>query len=239
MSDAEIHIKGIEETINELNSLPKQFSTPKYETKFVGTVLANTISFLSSAANSLDKGKRLKTFKHLEDWGELMKAINRSFFSTIIISAERSLEFYVLKKGGVIESSYKRTCQNKYNKLRTSLTSDTVDRFDGFIEGITKNIKPTSADYLEAALKLSTFDDKGKKSIRNFFSALVIVRNKSSHSNPSLTEDEKERLKKGGLEHFISTNGELVASYRSYYSICNYIIGFLERMDYPNNNQNV
>lgn len=234
MSDAKRHINEIEKTIAELNTIPEKVGIPKDETKFLGTVLANTISFLSSAANSLDNGKRLKTFKHIDDWGELLKAINRSFFSTIIISTERGLELYVSKKGGVIESSQKRTYQKKYDKLRPLLTSEATDKFDNFFKGITKNIKPTSADYLEEALKFSTFDDKGKTSIRNFFSALVIVRNKSSHSNPSLTEDEKERLRKGGLERFISENGNLVASHRHYYSISNYIIGFLERLDHPN-----
>lgn len=232
MSDVERHIKEIEDTINELNSIPEKVKVPKEETKFLGTVLANTISFLSSAANSLDNGKRVKAFNHIDDWGELLKAINRSFFSTIIISTERGLELYISKKGGVIESSQKRTCQKKYDKIRTLLDGDTLVKFDSFVKEVIKNIKPTFADYLEEALRLSTFDKKGKRSIRNFFSALTIVRNKSSHSNPSLTENEIERLKEGGLSFFISTSGDLVASHRYYYSLSEYIIGFLQRLDY-------
>ena len=228
----EQYIKEIDESISELNTLPGKVNEPiKDEIKFMGTILASTICFLSSAANSLDQGCRVKKFDAIEDWSQVISAINRSFYSSIIISTELGLEHFVRKKGGEIKSTFEKQFEDKYKDLSKFMKGEIKDKCDKLFEKLIKNKKPIFTDYLNSALKLSTFDDKGKKSIKRFFRALTIVRNKSSHSNPSLSESEKDNLIEGGFCHFISNEGTLRATPKDYYTISMYIIRFFEKLN--------
>jgi hypothetical protein len=61
-----------------------------------------------------------------------------------------------------------------------------------------------------------------------YFVALNIVRNKNSHADTSLTDEEARKLREGGFSRLISSSGQIQANTRNYYQICNHVLDFFK-----------
>jgi hypothetical protein len=88
--------------------------------------------------------------------------------------------------------------------------------------------RPGFNDYLEGALSAVSLSKEIKKAWRLFFRALSIVRNKASHSDPSLTEAEREILRQGGFNAMVSDTGELKMNTRMYQQVAALILDFFD-----------
>lgn len=99
---------------------------------------------------------------------------------------------------------------------------------------------PQFQDYLNTVLSNTTiYEDletnkRYKEDTRAYFNALSIIRNKVSHyTNEPLTENEKERLKRGHLGKMIDENGYLQMDIQFYKPIFGDVIKFLNFLKYP------
>lgn len=87
-------------------------------------------------------------------------------------------------------------------------------------------------DYLRTVLRnVVLFEDTNrdkdyKKGAKQFFRALSIVRNKQSHSNQSLTENEKIDLVSGGLKKMIDSDGKLRMGINYYKLLFDGVVNF-------------
>ena len=66
--------------------------------------------------------------------------------------------------------------------------------------------------------------------MRKFFDALTIVRNKSAHSDPSLTANEVQRLKDGGYGVLASADNQLQINPRNYYQVAFHTMDFFDEL---------
>jgi len=86
-------------------------------------------------------------------------------------------------------------------------------------------------DILNFSLKGSSFKEKEKKYFRIFYEALSILRNKSSHSVPELSDYEKNKIKQAKLDFLISPQGKLQSQPRHYFYISKMAMVFLNNLD--------
>ena len=101
-------------------------------------------------------------------------------------------------------------------------------KLEGFITEIIKGIPLNFRDKLHAVLELTSLSNKDKKIWRNFFIGMTIVRNKVSHSNPTLTKQEQEDFKQGGLKVLVSENGNLQIDPRMYKQFAGCTLDFFD-----------
>jgi hypothetical protein len=95
---------------------------------------------------------------------------------------------------------------------------------------MSKGIRPNFYDYLNAALGISSIENEQKKMWRKFFDSLTIIRNKSAHSDPTLTENEVQRLKDGGYGILVSADNQVQINPRNYYQIALHTFDFFDEL---------
>ncbi|OYT78223.1 hypothetical protein [Pseudomonas sp. PGPPP2] len=232
----EKHIHGIDTSIAELDVLQSRTVAPApMPHQFVGTVLDNTAVLLTAPANSLDLGGRFATFEHMKNWISVMQAVHRSFYSSILISVEAGLEFICNEHKLAINSHRKFQTDALLDAIQVCIESS--PNIDANAHAALKKLRkqnlprrPEFSDYLETALKASKLDKNKKTQWRKFFQALSIVRNKVSHSDPSLNETEKTSLRGGGFEDLISEDGSLVTNSLHYSPIATSTLNFFDAL---------
>lgn len=218
------HIKRIDESIKELISL-QVITSPPASTQmcFLGTAITSMIYHLVGVANALDGGSRSIVKGEFEDWLSYMKTIHRVFFSLIHACLELALLEIISQHKIPINVGYNKKIDNILVNLKSVENSNKARKL---IEKM-KRKNPEFNDHLEAILKNRFKEVKKRKMWRNYFKALSIVRNKSSHSDVTLTSEQKEILLSGGFRVMVSEDGSLVANSRMYKQICDHIIQFL------------
>lgn len=221
------HLRSIETAIVELALLEDRTRAPNpIPHQYIGTIVDNTLGLLTASANSLDNGVRIVTFSDDKNWLSLMQAVHRSFFSSIHIAIEISFERILEDRNIQVENKQ----QIKLNKeLKTFEPID--KKLEAFITKIIKGIPLNFKDKLNAVLKLTSLSNNEKKKWRKFFIGMTIVRNKVSHSNPTLTQQQQEDLKQGGLQVLVSENGNLKANPRMYKQFAEFSLNFFDLMN--------
>ena len=224
MIKKETHLRSIEEAIHELALLHDRTKDPNpIAHQYIGTIVDNTIGLLTAPANSLDKGNRKVTFSDDKNWLSLMKAVHRSFLSSLHTAVEMSFERILEDQKTKAENKQ----QKKYKeKLKTYEPID--EKLEAFITKIIEGIPLNFRDKLNAVLELTSLNKKEKNMWRKFFIGMTIVRNKASHSNPTLTQQEQEDLKQGGLQVVVSKNGDLQLNPRMYKQFAEFTLNFFD-----------
>jgi len=223
------HIREIDKAFEELFNLQDRTKAPaSIQNQFIGTVIDNTLCLITGPGNSLDKGKRHVVYDKPENWISAMQAVHRSFYASVHLAIERGLIEYCEQRSVTVESSVKKEYEKKYEKIKNKLTAETQPLVTNLFEKMTKGISPNFYDYLNSALENSTIENKNKIGWRKIFDGLTIIRNKSSHSDPSLSENEIQRLKEGGYDALVSTENQLQLNPRNYYQIVVPILDFFD-----------
>jgi hypothetical protein len=224
------HIKAIDQAISELITLSARTATPApIQHQYIGTVVDNTACLLTAPGNSLDNGNRVASFSEIPNWLSAMQAMHRSFYSSIHLATEKALEEYCDSKGIEVSSSIKRTANKEFEKIISSITDQVAkEKTEKLFTKLTRGLRPLFNDYLNAALKSSSLPKSDKATWRKFFNALTIVRNKSSHSDPSLTNTEIKKLQEGGFATLVSDAGSLQINPRNYFQISSFILDFFD-----------
>jgi hypothetical protein len=89
----------------------------------------------------------------------------------------------------------------------------------------------TFTDKLNAILRFIDSSDTEKNSWRKFFDGLRILRNKSSHSDPSLSEAEVQSLQDGGFAVMVSNANTLQLNTRQYAQVVKGVLDFWDKFD--------
>jgi hypothetical protein len=96
------------------------------------------------------------------------------------------------------------------------------------LRSLLRTYRPGFDDHLEGVLGTVGLPDGVKKTWRRFFRALTILRNKSAHFDPSLTDSERIRLREGGFTALIDSSGQLVMNPRMYVEVATFILDFFD-----------
>lgn len=223
----EIHVGRIDGSIAELSRLSARTSSPAHIAhQFIGTVVDNTSALLTAPANSLDHGTRRATFSEFPNWQSLMKAVHRSFFSSIHLATERGLAVICEEQSIHVESSAARCFDRELAKLIEMVGDDrTVKQIHRLSKSVPR-FRPTFD--VNAVLKQSTYSRESKRTWRSFFHSLTIARNKSAHSDPSLTRTEARTLVDGGCGAMVSDRGTLIANPMMYNQVACHVLDFFD-----------
>lgn len=229
--DKDKHIKEIDRSIGELLTLQDRTKAPAIiQNQFIGTVIDNTVCLLTAPANSLDKGNRHVTYDKSENWISAMQAVHRSFYSSIHLAIEKALDEFCKEKSVKVESSIKKEYEREFLKLKRNLDETTEPLVAKFFDKMSRSLRPNFDDYLQTALEISSIKKDRKKMWRKFYDALTILRNKSAHSDPNLTDNEVQRLKDGGYGALVSTNNQLQINPRNYFQIAFHTLDFFDEL---------
>jgi hypothetical protein len=222
-------IKSLDIAIKNLIDLGKEFGD-KFEFQTLGTVVQSTACFLTIAANTLDHGQRQLNFSDKGDWQNLISNINRFFYAHVHTAIEVELIEFCNRKKIKIESTVKRKLFEKYEKtLKQKIPTEHQKDIEDFLQENTSD-RPSSMDFLNSSLKEISFSEDEKTYFRIFYEALSILRNKSSHSDPSLNDYESKKLKQAKLDFLISSQGTLQSQPGHYFHISKMVMIFLDNL---------
>jgi hypothetical protein len=228
--DLRIHLTRIEESLAELQTFhPRTAAPAAMPHQLIGTILDNTIVLLTAPANSIDRGSRNVVFSDSRNWLSAMQAVHRSFFSSLMSATEAGLAFVCAAHNAVVESSQRKKMMGIVEAIERSAAAANVELRE--LKQLRKSIppdRPIFTDYLESVLKLSSISDSDKKVWRHFFRALSIVRNKASHSDTTLSEQERTDMRAGGCATMISPQGDLVLNPRMYAQVADFVLRFFD-----------
>lgn len=224
MINKETHLKRIQEAINELLELHQRTKAPNMvANQYIGTIADNTVSLLTASANSLDNGKRTVTFSDENNWVSLMQAVHRSFLSSLHTAIEVSLEKILECQKQQVENKQQISLKKKLETFKPLPTE-----LEEFIIGIINGIPLNFQDKLNSVLEQTSLTNKHKTIWRKFFNGMTIVRNKVSHSNPTLTQTEQDILIQGGLKVLISKKGDIQVNPRMYKQFAEFTLNFFD-----------
>ena len=225
----EDEIKSLDSALTKLLDFEKDLGN-KVELRGLGAVVQGIICFLTVAANTLDKGQRQLRFSEKDDWNNLMTLINRAFYANLHTAIEAELLDFCKRKNTDVESSHRRKLLKEFNeRLRPNLPPSLADEFEIFIQKILPD-RPSSNDILNSALKVATFTNDDKKYFRRLYEALSVLRNKSSHSDITLTESDKLKLQDAQLTFLVSSTDTLQSQPGHYFILTQMVSLFLERL---------
>ena len=230
--DVESHVTNIDEAIDELSKLyPRTSSPAPLPHQYVGTVVDDTFVLLMAPANALDRGRRQAYFTNTENWLSLMQAVHRSFFASLHLATERGLESICEAEAISVGSSTARRFERELNKLTELISEEAMLKRLKRLAKCVPLSRPTFDDHLNAVLAWSKLPKDTKRAWRLFFQALSIVRNKMSHSDPSLSGKEKQKLLDALFHPMISNDGDLVANPRMYNHVVCAVLDFFDLLE--------
>lgn len=228
--DTSRHLQRIGEAVDELMRFHARTADPApIPHQYIGTVVDNTVGLLTAPANALDGGSRSIRFSDTRNWLSLMQAVHRSFFSSLQLAIEAGLVAICRDRGLQAPSRLREGMESAVDKIeKASRDNDAVHRGIKHLRTFLKSYRPGFDDYLESVLATASLPRETKAQWRCFFRALSIVRNKASHSDPSLTETERNALTEGGCGVMISAAGELVMNPRMYAQFVTFSLQFFD-----------
>jgi hypothetical protein len=148
-------------------------------------------------------------------------AINSHFFTSIQMHTEAALSLF---------------CEVKKTEVRSSRrinAESLADSLPGAAPKIRKQViaiapkHPEFGDYLSTVFKCCAVGDAEKRTCREWFDALSVLRNKSAHSDPTVNSDNIKKLTKVNLGGFI-LGDRVLLSPRLYRPTSEFIVNFLK-----------
>jgi hypothetical protein len=224
----------MDEAIKELGAFHQRTADPApLPHQYVGTIIDNTIGLLGAPLNSIDGGSRYIKFDDPHNWRSLMQAVHRSFFSSILSAVEKGLYHLCEEHQFEVTGSQSEKLLASVHEIQELLQGAGIQTKE--LEKIAKHFqayKPGFNDYLNALLEESSLNKDAKKKWRGFFRALSIVRNKVSHSDVSLTDQERSDLHSGGCGVMVAGDGSLAINTRMYAQVASIVLVFFDEL-YP------
>ena len=221
---SESHIRAINQTLRELQPLSVTTAAPaSMQFQYIGTIVDNTMALLTGVANSLDNGQRVARFSEFANWLSAMKAVHRSFYSSLIIAIEQGLSDFCAEKG--IKPEPHRLTKAERIIEKGNLSSKLAKEVRQLAGG-----KPNFGDYLREVLRAKEVPKNRRVVWTNFFEALNVVRNKVSHSDIVLAPGDTQKLKNGGLGVLVGADNMLQVNTRNYRQIISLVLKFYEEV---------
>jgi hypothetical protein len=156
-------------------------------------------------------------------------AMHRTFFSDMHVTTEDGLRKIIREKNLEVPVNKIKNVQSIVNNIKTKVADSHI---------ITNELKkilrlasnyPSFNDHLDAVFhSIRGIDKRYKHSCRAYFDAVNIIRNKVSHSDMTLSKEEKEKLVVAKFKNAISNNGRLQMTFKGYESLISDLIKFFD-----------
>lgn len=232
--DKATHLTRIQESTNQLLLLSAKTGYPApIPHQYIGTVIDNTIGLLTAPANSLDLGNRVASHTDDHQWLSLMQSVHRSFFSSIYLATEMALSHMCATNNIEVHSRQQETMSKAIDAIEAAVENKAILKRQFKTLRTAGPKHPAFKDYLETALSIKEHNAEFKKTWRKFFDALSIIRNKVSHSNTSINDNEKNSLIDANFGAFISAEGTLQANPRMYEQVALNTLQFFDALTSP------
>jgi hypothetical protein len=188
------------------------------------------VHFIESPAASVvqDAPERIE-MSHQDMALSLIKSVHRSFFSSVMIGTEKGLDWLCARADVTVESSIRRQLDAVIDKIAADFDADTIRPHLRAIKNLRSNLI-TFQDYLNTAMEHTEVADDFCSNWRDYFRALSIIRNKASHSKVTLTDTERQDLRKARFDSWIDDRGELQLNTLRYAEVSARILDFFDVM---------
>lgn len=140
------------------------------------------------------------------------RTVHRTFISDLHSNTEDGLREIIKNQDFQVEINRKNQAESIVEKLRDRLSSSEIKKILDL-----GGENPTFNDHLHAVLRnTKNLDSSYKKQCIIYFDGINILRNKISHSDMTLTEEEKIKLGKAKLGNAIAKDGKLQFTFEGY-----------------------
>ncbi len=227
----ENHIKKLKESIVNLQGIEKILVKKNPNHSFLYSVIGNAGSGMIELLLYLE-GKN-PYYNQFDDkfYNNRQATMHRVFFGDLHVAVEEGLRKIITEQKLTIITSKVLMANNIVNKISSKLSDMTAIKHElTEIKKLASN-HPTFNDYLNTVLNhIKRLSNKYKKASRVYFDGLSIIRNKVSHSDMSLTDIEKQKLKNAKLGNAISKDGLLQMTFEGYKFLVGDVIRFFDTL---------
>ena len=219
----------LKQEIVNLQNLQKILRVKNPSHDFLEPLIGNAIAFMVDLLCYLEKKNPYYTEFNEPFFHNREAAMHRMFFSDMHVTTEDGLRRIVKEKS-------LKVLVNKVEQAQSIVQNIKVKDVNYFT--ITSEIEeilllvssyPTFNDYLNTVLgNVKGVSSKYKRSCRVYFDAVSIIRNKVSHSDMTLSEEEKRKLITAKYKNAISEKGELQMTFEGYKLLISDLIRFFD-----------
>lgn len=227
----EYNIKKLREQIVVLGKIHKVITNKKPSLVFLSPTIGNASAMMIELVIYLEGSNPYYSSFDQDFYNNRQAAMHRGFFSDLHIDIEAGLNQIIIDNNFTICIS-KRDSVEKIIKNITEKVKDIEDLSTeiGNIKRLAGN-HPSFNDYLNTVLNsIQKIDKAYKVECRSYFDGLSILRNKVSHSEMLLSEQEKEKLIKAKLGKSIGSDGKLQMTFEGYQYLIIDIIHFFDKL---------
>lgn len=206
----EIILQKLKEEIGNLKKIQDQLLVNGSLYNFFHPLLNITVATMADLLCYLEGKQPYLNLFNEDFFNNRLAVMHRAFFADLHITIEEGLGRIIKYRNFKIEvSKYKQAASIIENIKLKLIDYSFINREFRDIMRLGGN-HPTFNDYLNTVLKnVEELDKQYKKSCRLNFDAISIIRNKVSHSDMSLAEEEKRKLIAAKYGPIISPKGEL------------------------------
>ena len=201
--------------------------------QYVGTMVDNTIALLCAPLNALTGGALRSEFEQLGNWISLMQAVHRSFFASIMMAVEKGCGDVCAEANVAVVARPTDRIRKLIDQIeKAAPDNDVVARAVPKLRDAVAR-QPAFTDYLETAMSVKNLNERERRTWRGFFRALSIVRNKLSHSDTTLSDNERTAMREGGCGALIGEEGQLVLNPRMFCQVAMFALQFFDLLTAP------
>lgn len=158
--------------------------------------------------------------------------MNRSFFNQFHIDVEDGLKEIIKRQNFAVRISRKELAESIVKDIQGNIPDKTS--ISSYLDKIIKlgGDRPSFNDHLHAVLKNTPkLNNNYLKRTVTFMDALNIIRNKISHPDEPITNEERSKLIKAGFKKAIAADGTLQMSFEHYVTLLTQIINFFDTIN--------
>lgn len=227
--NTDLFINKLRSEIQQLRSIQTILSAKNPSHGFLDPTINNAIASMVELRVYLE-GKNPYYKRVSEEFFKYRQvAMHRSFFSDLHIGVEEGLKEIIETKKFKIVLNRRERILGIVNRITQKVPNVSV---------ISKELKeimelggdyPTFNDFLNGVLNnIGALSESYKKECRIYFDGISIIRNKVSHSEFKLSEQEKVKLKRAKLGKVIASDGNLQMTFEGYKLLINDAVRFFD-----------
>lgn len=218
-------------SIVELKKLQEILSIKRPTYPFLNPVFGNVIASMVDLLAYLEGKNPYYTGFDEAFFGNRQAAMHRAFFTDLHVATEEGLREIIDRENFKVVIGRQKKAKNIVERIKKNLKDlkDIGKGLDGVLD--LGGSFPTFNDYLNTVLENIPLKKEYKIACRVYFDALNIIRNKVSHSDMTLSEEEKEKLIRGKFQKAISPEGQLQMTFEGYEPLLVDIVRFFDTLN--------
>lgn len=227
----EFLIEKLKKEIKELNNIQKLLGFKNPSHKFLDPTINNAIASMVDLLVYLEGRNPYYKRVNNDFCNYRQTAMHRAFFSDLHIGVEEGLREIIENNNLVIAVSKQKHALTIVQKIRNKIPDTlTVSKELEEILQLAGNY-PTFNDFLNTVLNgIASLKERYRIDCRIFFDGMNIIRNKVSHSDFKLSDQEKDKLKKAKLGKVIASDNNLQMTFEGYKLLLGDIIRFFDTL---------